>query len=75
MIKSVATIIRKFSEQLEDEKLSFLPPYGYETLMKIRRPEIKEKPNQKPGGIEPGEEVEVFEDNKWKKIIWPGTKN
>jgi len=56
-------------------RTSFLAPYGYESLLKIRRPELlgqsypKQKGTQEP--LKPGDEVEVYENGKWVKIIWP----
>jgi mannose-6-phosphate isomerase-like protein (cupin superfamily) len=65
MLKPVASLIRSL--------VGFLPPHGYETLMKVRRPLLKETPekSRKPEAIQPGEEVEVFENGKWTKIKWP----
>jgi mannose-6-phosphate isomerase-like protein (cupin superfamily) len=125
MLKSIATLVRKFSEQLDEEldkaikripqlpqrqydtttqleylrsaavrlglydaddflkkythKEAFLPPHGYETLMKLRRPELKNvditEKSKKPEPIQPGEEIELFENGHWTKIKWPKNSN
>jgi hypothetical protein len=76
MLKSITVPILIFAKKLE----SFLPPHGYETLLKIRRPELKkQEPKQEKSHkiepLKPGEMIEVYENGKWLKIKWPGSKD
>ena len=72
-MRSIASLIYSLSKQ------AFLPPHGYESLMKIRRPELKNLDvpgkSKKPEPIRPGEEVELFENGHWTKIKWPKNSN
>lgn len=75
---SIANVIRKHAEKCNPRE-AFLPSHGYESLMNVRRPELKDSPGSKqrapsqigsPEPIKPGEIIEVFENGKWVKIEW-----
>jgi len=63
------------------ERTAFLPSQGYESLFKVRRPEMRPQtqrvnkspdPIGTPEPIKPGETIEVYDNGKWVKIKWPG---
>ena len=65
---------------MTNEKNAYLPSHGFETLMKVKRPELqKARPSQgehqETGNQEPlksGEVIEVLIDGKWEKMKWMG---
>jgi hypothetical protein len=74
---SIASILRKHAEKCNISREAFLPSHGYESLMNVRRPELKDSPGSKqqapsmpgsPEPIKPGEIIEVYENGKWVKI-------
>jgi len=75
---SIANVIRMHAEKCSRE--AFLPSPGFESMMKIRRPELRESPASpkslspsqlgSPEPIKPGEIIEVYNNGKWTKIEW-----